>query len=1414
MRTPNPLRLAGLLGALAAWQAAPLAADDRNLLRTSGGDPYVMILFDTSGSMNWAPKCTQEQVDAGICNYLCPTGDCPVPRDGDDPASKFRQAKEALYEVVQTVDNVYFGFSSFNQDGLHVNYKHWLYRVSATQPNGLPTLVSGSTFPTVGADWVFGATFDCDRGTGDSEKGCYANGDDQADTDDSWEMTRIARWPKGGSTGTIGREFWIRDQGRVYHVFVDDPGSAIPYGAGSIAAHVHLSLCTGSPADNPSNACNASNERTLLYDDDVRFDLVGDFVMWDFTTSRDLEQGGYFGITYSDTTGNNNTCEGWDPNSDTFFGNTNTTDDYYRDDNGNLYSLKQPNEDLTDGRNTTDDPWRFFYGDVIPLDWKHKNKDRLLARLAPRLGGNDPDTDPEAFAVATYLADARQSDDQFLRAKNEAQKPLFPNGSTPLGYSLKSLREWFRGCENGSCPQDTGWDDVAAVSDPQWECRKKFLIVLTDGDDTCPGRDPCSLTASMHALDDITTYVVAFGVENTAQNRLNCMAANGGSGDPIYPQNKQELVDALTSIFGEIQEQAAAFASAAVPTVQANVADKIYLSSFTPLNNESIWPGRIDAFLKPLPLDEAGLPDRTQACGVSGTSDCWLWDAGDSQLAWNGEAGYAPVGLLTQAPLAEDIVDGDNSTLKIGLGQNERRVFFGLPNDSAVAGKRQYFQFPAVEAEQNEFEWAWNLSPDAADDAANLITITANVKFTLQQKQGIIDDPVTGAETHVQYLMGDIFHADPGLLDQPENFDFYTKDPYRNTALCGQSIEQTNQRNPPVSYRYFADRHACRRKILFAASNDGQLHAFDSGIFEGTDCKFPVTEDRDSDGQPDGDGDPIDGSFDNGTGKEIFSFIPATMMPVVRELVTETNLADSGIWGVDGTVRIADVFIDPAPTAGVPTCTDRQWRTILIGGYREGGPGYYALDITQPDLIDDATNVPAPLGGDAGYVPSCTEGANGCGPLPFPAKLWEFQDLTDEDGSSAADLGESWSRPVIERLRVCTADCGTDVQQLEDRFVAIFGGGLPTSPAHGVSDTVGNWLYMVDVETGEILYKRGGVARVGATDSIVGAVPADIATVDFNGNGYIDTIYFGTTAGYLYKVDLGEGPFELDIEGRIADPDGEEGRYDPFQVFWTEGRPIYFEPTAIYLPKLRALGIAFGTGDRWDLWSFNGQEGRFYVIADLNWTDANRDGVVDSVCGGCPQPLTESVYQAIGLDDAFDPLAPPPDYLLDTSDSTPGWFIRLTADDRVITEAFSLSGVTIFTAYAPRQTEEEGVCALGGESKIFVVGTANAIGYARAAGSTTRTRYTTAPTFTTAPFVEQSSTQNEPHGPGGDPDAGPPLCGTAELLQVREELKGLFPPSCRFAFYNKNIETVRSDTGLICIAPVPVCIEQHNWKEF
>src|SRR5262249_10915920 len=143
----------------------PAAADDRDLLRTSTGLPYVFIILDTSGSMNWAPPCSATDLAAGNCSYLCPSADCYVPLQADDPSSKLNQAKSALVSVLRGVNNVRFGFATYNQDQVTVANKHWLYTAAG---NG-PTIPSFGAWPAPtlsGQPWqeVFGFQWACNGG--------------------------------------------------------------------------------------------------------------------------------------------------------------------------------------------------------------------------------------------------------------------------------------------------------------------------------------------------------------------------------------------------------------------------------------------------------------------------------------------------------------------------------------------------------------------------------------------------------------------------------------------------------------------------------------------------------------------------------------------------------------------------------------------------------------------------------------------------------------------------------------------------------------------------------------------------------------------------------------------------------------------------------------------------------------------------------------------------------------------------------------------------------------------------------------------------------------------------------------------------------------------------------------------------
>ncbi|HTG32842.1 MAG TPA: PilC/PilY family type IV pilus protein [Thermoanaerobaculia bacterium] len=1327
------VRAAAALALLALLGPAAARGDDRDLLRTTIADPYLFILLDTSGSMNWSPK-----------SVACPTGECFVPMQADDPTSKFYQAKEALYEVLTDpgLPKVALGFATYNQDQLTAVQKHWLYEAAA---DGV--LLTGSTyFPAAGAREVFGngTPWICDTGSNDHEIGCAAG--TPADLNDIWELTRVRRLPKGGRVFAAAnvQTFYIRTAGITYKVTYTPNGGS--YG-GNINVKVTVLKCNNGSCSNTTAVGTSTTNYTV----------VGDFVSWDNAPTANPDRNdptiSYYTSVSIDATVNNNTsssCGGWDPNTDSA-----------SDKNSSNYTLRWPT-DSSDPRGAS-----FSLGDVIPLDWKTDHKIDILKRLAPNYV--DSSTVPD-FRIAPYLADNRSGSETFLRLKSENQRPLIAGGATPIGASVQQFRTWYSGCSADTCGTLGGWAGIAGAQDTSFQCRQKFLLILTDGDETCGG-DPCKYTRLLRDQYGVTTFVVAFGVTATQGNALSCMA----DADHIfYPQTKDELVADLKTALGKIKEQASTFASAAVPSVQAEIADRIYLSNFTPLNDAAVWDGHLDGYLKPLPLKD-GKPDRTRVCpalGSAGRSTCHLWDAGES--------------ILTQAPEPADVASTvDVNTLRLGTGTNQRRVFYTREVASGtVPSTLRLFVPPTGDPKTNPTP-DWNdllkgfkltLPATAADSTLVKQRVTAIIKETLVVKSSTIS--VTGLpDRNIKYVLGDIFHADPVLIDRPNNFGFYTANLYANTSTGCSS-------NP--GYQCYAQQQRRRRKMLLAAANDGQLHAFDAGVWD-NGAK----------------------SFTDGTGKEIFSYIPRLALPVVRSQVE----GGREIFGVDGTPRVQDVFLDPNHN-GTPNAGEREWRTVAIGGFREGGAidgggrvgdfisGYYALDLTHPDQLDSANNPTQQT------VPSClstTNGTNsGCGTLPFPAVLWEYTDSIassqlDEDKNGLADLGQTWSVPIIGRIKVIEAGA------MVDKFVAIFGGGMDAD--NKLSPKRGNWIYMVDVETGKTIYKR----------KVVGAAAADPAVLDTDLDGYLDTIYMGTTAGFVYKIDISSPGTLQNVSlvttqavpplaaaatvQRITDTS-----WDPFAIFDTLGRPIYLAPSILYVSKLGRFALAFGTGDRENLWNLDGQVGRYYLILDDNFTS-----------GGLPK--TEANYEAINVTAAN--VSSSTNFLLNPNlGKSKGWFLKLQADERVITSSFGLSGIIIFSGFQPQEigTDPAAVCARGGSSHIYVVYTNNGNGVVQT-GSTS-TRYRVVSTFVTSPYVEQGATKNPPTGTGGSGGTGGTGgsggSGGLDLTQqqIIDQVKQLMPSRCKFGNQWISINGSGSDTIQQRYGSVPICVIEQNFKEW
>ena len=157
--------------------------------------------------------------------------------------------------------------------------------------------------------------------------------------------------------------------------------------------------------------------------------------------------------------------------------------------------------------------------------------------------------------------------------------------------------------------------------------------------------------------------------------------------------------------------------------------------------------------------------------------------------------------------------------------------------------------------------------------------------------------------------------------------------------------------------------------------------------------------------------------------------------------------------------------------------------------------------MTQPDLyVSDGTGTK--LASDKDSFPDCIDGGGNCADA-YPKVLWE---VSDSCSGCKAPMGETWSRPVIGRIRVDNG--GTN----EDRFVGIFGGGfdpnfVPGTEIDGNDHTVrGGAIYIVNMETGKIIFKE-----TGTTDNRFAPIAAPPAVADLD-DGYLDIAYFGDVA--------------------------------------------------------------------------------------------------------------------------------------------------------------------------------------------------------------------------------------------------------------------------------------------------------------
>ena len=379
-------------------------------------------------------------------------------------------------------------------------------------------------------------------------------------------------------------------------------------------------------------------------------------------------------------------------------------------------------------------------------------------------------------------------------------------------------------------------------------------------------------------------------------------------------------------------------------------------------------------------------------------------------------------------------------------------------------------------------------------------------------------------------------------------------------------------------------------------------------------------------------------SIDSETGLENFAIIPEELLSNLHPIYRDTS-SFNHMYGLDGDMVLRTV----------------GEKTYLYVGMRRGGRNYYAFDVsskTSPRLLFKIE------GGSADFE----------------------------------EMGQSWSRPTITKIKFG----GTS------KNVMIFGGGYDEDQdAKTVrsADAVGNAVFIVDADTGQLLWKASNANADLNLEAMQYSVPARISVIDRNNDGYADHMYVADMGGQLFRFDIYNGESGSDlVNGRLmADFAGNTT---------ADNRRFYYGPDVSEVSLGDDLYYAVAVGSGFRAGPLDTQiEDRFYTVKDEGVFKLDENGLYT-----LPNvPLMEG--------DLYDAT----DHLLTSSDETTrgiasdklqdkqGWMLRLTTGgEKVLSSPLILDYKIFFTTYVPASSSNSTCAPPTGNSRAYLVNLFNA----------------------------------------------------------------------------------------------------------
>jgi len=465
------------------------------------------------------------------------------------------------------------------------------------------------------------------------------------------------------------------------------------------------------------------------------------------------------------------------------------------------------------------------------------------------------------------------------------------------------------------------------------------------------------------------------------------------------------------------------------------------------------------------------------------------------------------------------------------------------------------------------------------------------------------------------------------------------------------------------------------RGMVFAGGNDGMLHAFKLGKLElswtgQTDTKKARLSNPD---------------LSTPLGNEEWAFIPRNAQPYLKYLMDPQYCH---LFYTDLSPYVFDSSIGGNPT---DTRTATSWRTVLIGGMRNGGA---CRDISSS--CSDCVKTPISNQGFSSYFAlDVTDPAN-------PSLLWEF---------SNPALGFASTGPSVIRIDALNPTSGNPDRSLNGKWYVVVGSG-PTGPIDTTSfQFLGRSdqnlrFFILDLKTGNLVR----IIDTGIPYAFAGSMINTVA--DFNLDYQDDAVY----VGYV-KKDSSAGTWTQGGVGRLVTKAGVSPSFgDPSE--WVFSKVIdNIGPVTSALARLQnntyhASWLFFGTGRYFfeippegstslpTVDDGAGQRNLFAVKEPcFTLTNTLNPSCTTTVLSSSLADVTsiasvptEGVANSAGFSGWFVDLESSGNY---SYDNTAARFFRA---ERVITDPLATTaGLVFFTTYKPYGDE----CALGGKSFLW-----------------------------------------------------------------------------------------------------------------